>query len=297
MSLNISVCDIMQDIVTEITKKGKMIKARPGTPLAFIQASTFVPEMGDINTPELYGEHLRIMEEFNRDKGDRISSHTDAINASVDAAIPGIRNQLHVYRNIVNPTIKDLLEKIDYDLQNISNKPVSNMEIVEWNLPIPYYNEKLEDLSYRYSSHGTVEVTLKEIAEIPSSTELYELMYTGIATLDESIKSWLSTIPDDYITTVWADIFTKTGSMMKLMVNKDQGHAYALIAYLLAEKLVTHEPLDCFKTTRAVFVSHLSAIRDFAGKFVYQYIQKNKKSIEEQNLILNISNNMFPKHV
>lgn len=67
------------------------------------------------------------------------------------AAIPGIRNQLHVYRNIVNPTIKDLLEKIDYDLQNISNKPVSNMEIVEWNLPIPYYNEKLEDLSYRYS--------------------------------------------------------------------------------------------------------------------------------------------------
>ena len=32
MSLNISVCDIMQDIVTEITKKGKMIKARPGTP-------------------------------------------------------------------------------------------------------------------------------------------------------------------------------------------------------------------------------------------------------------------------
>lgn len=296
MSLNISVCDMMQDIVTEITKKGKMIKARPGTPLAFIQASTFVPEMGDINTPELYGEHLRIMEEFNRDKGDRISSHTDAINASVDAAIPGIRNQLHVYRNIVNPTIKDLLEKIDYDLQNISNKPVSNMEIVEWNLPIPYYNEKLEDLSYRYSSHGTVEVTLKEIAEIPSSTELYELMYTGIATLDESIKSWLSTIPDDYITTVWADIFTKTGSMMKLMVNKDQGHAYALIAYLLAEKLVTHEPLDCFKTTRAVFVSHLSAIRDFAGKFVYQYIQKNKKSIEEQNLILNISNNTTTVH-
>ena len=291
MSINISICDVMSDIVNDITKKGKMIKARSGTPLAIIQACTSVPEMGDINSPELYGEHLRIMEEFNRDKEDRISSHTDAVNSTIDAIAPGIRNQLHVYRNIVNPTIKDLLERIDYDLQNISNKPISNMEIVEWNLPIPYYNEKLEDLAYRYSSHGTVDVTLKDIAEIPSNTELYELMCTGIATLDESIKSWLSTVPDNYIATVWSDIFTKSGSMMALMVNKDQGHAYALIAYLLSEKLVTHEPLDCFKTTRAVFVSHLSAIRDFAGKYVYQYIQKNKKAIEEKNLILNINNN------
>ena len=286
----------MSDIVNDITKKGKMIKARSGTPLAIIQACTSVPEMGDINSPELYGEHLRIMEEFNRDKEDRISSHTDAVNSTIDAIAPGIRNQLHVYRNIVNPTIKDLLERIDYDLQNISNKPISNMEIVEWNLPIPYYNEKLEDLAYRYSSHGTVDVTLKDIAEIPSNTELYELMCTGIATLDESIKSWLSTVPDDYIATVWSDIFTKSGSMMALMVNKDQGHAYALIAYLLSEKLVTHEPLDCFKTTRAVFVSHLSAIRDFAGKYVYQYIQKNKKAIEEKNLILNINNNVTTVH-
>ena len=168
------------------------------------------------------------MEEFNRDKEDRISTHTDVTNSTVDAIAPGIRNQLHVFRNVVNPTIKDLLDKINYDLQNISNQPISTMEVIEWDLPTPYYNDKLEDLSSRYSEHGTVEVNLTDIAELPSSAEILELFTTGISSLDDDINKWLAGMDENYLPNLWKKVFMSSESLLRIMLDKDLGQANAL---------------------------------------------------------------------
>ena len=276
------------DIAEELAKKKKTISPKVGTPISLLCASTFIPNTSEVKDRETYGENLRIMEEFNRDKEDRISTHTDVTNSTVDAIAPGIRNQLHVFRNVVNPTIKDLLDKINYDLQNISNQPISTMEVIEWDLPTPYYNDKLEDLSSRYSEHGTVEVNLTDIAELPSSTEILELFTTGISSLDDDINKWLAGMDENYLPNLWKKVFMSSESLLRVMLDKDLGQANALATYLMAEKLVTHEPLNCFKVNRATFTSRLGAIRDFAGKYVFNNIKKNKEQIEKNVLIINI---------
>lgn len=285
-----------EDIARELTDAKKTVALKIGTPLSVLQASTFLVPTDDIKDKDTYAQHIKIMQKFNEDTKEKISSHTDTANAAVNAIAPGIRNQLHVYRNVVNPLIKDLLDKIDYDIQNVSKQPVTDMEVIEWNLPLPYYNDKLEDLSYRYSSHGTVDVTLSCIADMPATSDIINLLSTGIASLDSAINDWIVSLGEDYIANIWTKAFMTKESLLKLLVSKEDGQAVSLLIYLMAEKLVTHEPLDCFKVNRGTFTRELGAIRDFAGKYVYRYIQLNKETIAKKNLVISVIGNKTTVH-
>lgn len=243
--------------------EGFQVVPMAGTPLAHLVSQTNM--IGDLpphstSTDFLAEDSLSLAIVSDNDP------HNSTFDDYVSTLAKSVSFQVNVARTVINPIIKEAVDKITEITKN-SPAPEYAFEVIAKSLPKPLLNESLL---------GEVEKNTKPTTLPPRGTitlsgstfeEIVDYLMSGSELFDSVVKEWLISKGDVWVKQVWDNVFgdiklTSLNSRPDLQqyLKTDDSSDKSLFVYLVVRKLLL---ADVPETVTVSLATWRETIRDY----------------------------------
>lgn len=200
--------------------------------------------------------------------------HAITINAYVDEVSKYITNHIAAARSIVKPDVIAFQEKVDAFLQRNSFKEPSSLFAIEQvDIPEILNNEVfLDDMQYMKGKEFSKPNTYIRLAD-KTHDELINVLLTGNRTYDESILTWVTQKPAEFISEAFNAFFTQTGSKTYNPESLKSVQIFekieiALVVYLMADKFLSNPETTIDSMNLSQYKAALKETKDYCAGII-----------------------------
>lgn len=212
----------------------------------------------------------------------------------VDDLAIAVNNHISIAKNVVNPLVIDLADKIRTFTNTPEPTTESRFEIVKISLPSIVKDEFF--LKSLYKTKGKADVYPKNKISIDTNEVKFNREYiqsvlsTGNADLDKELFVWLSSIEDELINHVVGEYFIEGNSyygILPALHRFSNGVNESLLVYMLASKLFDMDPIVKGMTLFA-YRDVLANYRDYAGARLCNYLDEYNRHSVTKTLVIDV---------
>lgn len=286
-----STVSYMYDLADQLNKAGVGIVAVPFTPIGnLVTAAT--PAMCDYSKKEIQKTQGRITEAISgvTRSDTEFSAHTAAANSLSDQLAENVKRHISVARSVVKPAVISYADAVGTRFQSFqASDPISSFTLEKVYIPEPLLTESLLDDLKIHRGNRITDFPESLRAGPRTTEELTALLFTGLSSVDEEIRTWLSSTDMSVIQLTWDAMFSGLADSQGLYKLKSGDRlSSALAAYLFSRKL-TNAPVTVEGMTVAGYNTRVTAIEYYAGALVCEQLTELNQAARTERLILSSS--------
>lgn len=219
---------------------------------------------------------------------DGMSPHTAAVSALSQQLAENVLRHVAVARNEVKPEVVSYADAVCTRMDSFRcEDPADGFKLLKVYIPEPLLTESLlDDLKIH---KGSAVPSLAETLPVGPATdeELVSNLFTGAASVDEEIRTWIGTVDIEFLRTIWNGYFNSRQVSTSLLY----GTAYsdvlngALAMYLYSRRL-TNSPAAIEGMSTLTYKSRVSAIEYHSGAVICQYLSELEQAGRAERLIM-----------
>lgn len=230
------------ELAEHFENAGVVVTPVPGSPLATITRLSSITIV-DANRPE-----VEVMESSSNN-----AEHNAAMADAVSMAVGPVAAHLDFARNVATPAIELFTKNLAERAASVETNPYFNIKISEVGIPTLLQDT---DLMQTIENHNTGTTLMPQDALRYSNAEtdqLRDMMHIGASGVDGLIDTWLASLPEGFVQTVWQSIFqnkamyaptARVEAPDTLLKDPFNGADACLITFLLAQKLPDEQALE-----------------------------------------------------
>lgn len=280
-------------LADKLASKGLTLSAKQDTPLALLCSAGRLIEPTNVNIDAPVGN--RILEASRSKNLQGICEHDLVMDEVVEVVKKTITWNLDLARNQINPAIMAGVEGVQNyvaDKQALDPTLISIKPQVFHSI---WGSHFLTGMIERYSETPVSDVLLDRVIPVDANRSGFELVDTGITSMNVELKSFIETLPADYVSHVYQELFgpgsPDTVSRLLSVINP----AYAdpcrvLVVFLLASQLLNNIP-DGVAMSVAQYREFISAVLAQSGRALCRILTRREANVTNKALILDWSRN------
>ena len=285
--------------LTEVMDASKVfLQPKTGTVLeALVQATRlplggspdYVPTVNDI-------EYMANVQ----DENTNICIHDVVMDESAAAGIQAVQGLLLHARTVVAPVVVDLAEKVTASLNDPMVDALKNMEVITVASPELLYNDNFVKEVMKYQEIPFDDPKLSMRLPTMATSDIREMMKLGAGQQDEMVAVWLAAKGDDFLITVWENIFQNkqndinsvtSTTFNSFMLDKESGRDYALAVFLIARRLADEGAPENTDMSASQFEQAILSFRDQSAAAVAREIVRMETINKSGRVILRATEN------
>lgn len=264
-------------VAQEFDKRGLLLNAIPGTPLACINDTISLRKVDIVGSNSYEPDDKGIFAQSNNWSGNEhgdVSAHTTTVEALSKEIATHVQSHLNFAKNTARPLIEELVSSIKSGIESLPVNTEYNMEVSITDLPEPMVVSSFEEAIMEYKNTDYYAITNYLSLPALSAPEIMERLMTGHAATDKTISVWAAKLGDEFFSNVWNVVFTSVPTSNRfesLMNDPVMGVDAAVAVYLLAAKLYDN-PIEGTEVSLASFNKSIAEIRNQAAlRLVHAY--------------------------
>lgn len=172
------------------------------------------------------------------------SIHDQSLDALVDDISHAVAAHLSYARNVVKPTIVDMVEQVHKYMQE-APEVGSEFKIEIHDIPVAMQVSSFESSIRKFEGGVFVVPDSAVILKEKAPQEILELLHTGSAAYDEKVDEWFAKMGDVWFVSAFNNLFTDIRqtkpsvvfTFEQALLRDTEYDDYALFVYLIASKI------------------------------------------------------------
>lgn len=289
--------DATMAMVERLMTSGRSVSVLEGTVLEDLVKANISPlSLMKSEQPNGLIDPTEILTDSKRSGPDGKVEHDIVMEEATKLIAEAINGNLHLTRNVVIPTTKDVYERYNKRLETMA---------IDAGQPVTIMPNVYHDLWGMSQAFGLVErfgnapINLQRIGtSMPTLTaaELRSMMKTGLSSLDEVIEDWIDDQGEDFPVSTYRRVFIDgevgVGRATGATHLTDDGGLSRndLMAVFLIANGFENELPDGLTIGLDKLRSIMSAMREQAGRAVFAEFKRRERDRSSRNMVFTIAN-------